>query len=133
MTVQIVKGYPPNYAEIKAAFRPNANTVFAYDDTIYSPSTVDLPVDVVEHELVHFAQQERCGGAEAWWQRYIAEPKFRLEQEIEAYRVQYATVASLPRADRRRLLTRISKTLASALYGSLVTKEQARRLIAGTA
>lgn len=133
MSVRVVKGYPPNYAEIKAAFRPHPNTVFAYGDTIYSPSSVTLSADIVEHERVHFAQQLRAGGAEEWWQRYIADPSFRLEQEIEAYRAQYATAAALPRADRRRLLARISKTLASALYGSLVTKEQARRLIAGTA
>jgi hypothetical protein len=74
-----------------------------------------------------------AGGPEAWWRRYIDDPKFRLEQEIEAYRAQYASVASFPRPIRRELLAHIVKSLASGMYGKLVTKEQARRLVAGAA
>lgn len=128
---KIVRGFPPNYAEIKARFNPPPNTVFAYGDTIYSPSTENLTADLIAHERVHFDQQRKVGGPEAWWRRYIDDPRFRLEQEIEAYRVQYATVAGAPRPERRRLLAHICKSLASGMYGSLVTKEQARRLVAG--
>lgn len=130
---KIVKAYPPNYDEIKARFNPPANTVFAYGDAIYSPSNVNLAADLIEHERTHFAQQARAGGPEAWWRRYIDDPQFRLEQEIEAYRAQYAAVATLPRPERRALLAFICKSLASGMYGRLVTKEQARRLVAGTA
>jgi hypothetical protein len=128
-----VKAFPPNYAEIKKRFNPPPGTVFAWGDRIYSPHVAQLPENLIVHERVHFAQQAKVGGPEAWWRRYIDDPKFRLEQEIEAYRAQYASVASFPRPIRRELLAHIVKSLASGMYGKLVTKEQARRLVAGAA
>jgi hypothetical protein len=130
---RIVRGFPPNISEIRARLNPGPRTVYAYDDTIYSPSGMDLPLDLIRHEETHFAQQKLAGGADAWWQRYLDDPQFRLEQEIEAYRAQYATIAGLPRQQRRRLLQHICKTLSSGLYGRRVTAEQARALIAGGA
>lgn len=128
---QIVKAYPPNFAEVRARFNPPPGTVFAYGDTIYSPHTTTLSADLIAHERVHFRQQAAAGGPEAWWRRYIADAQFRLEQEVEAYRAQYAMLRDLPRPERRRQLARICKALASGMYGSLVTKEQARNLVAG--
>ena len=128
---RIVQAFPPNIDEIRARFNPPPGTVFAYGDTIYSPARVDLPADLVAHEKVHFTQQAAAGGPEAWWRRYIDDPEFRLDQELEAYRVQYGTLADLPRPERRRRLAAICGQLASSMYGSIVTKEQARRLIAG--
>jgi hypothetical protein len=127
--MQIVRGFPPNYKEIKARFNPPPKTVFAYGDTIYSPAGVDLPADLIAHERVHFGQQAAAGGAEAWWRRYIDDAEFRLTQEVEAYRAQYALVAALPRPLRRRWLAAISKALASGMYGSLVTRERAQQLV----
>lgn len=131
MSAKIVKAFPPNYAEINAAFNPPPNAVFAYGDTIYSPSSDTLSSDLVAHEKTHFVQQAAIGGPEAWWRRYIDEPQFRLEQEIEAYRVQYAyaSAVGLARPQRRALLAHICKSLASGMYGRLVTKEQARALV----
>lgn len=130
---RIVRDVPPNYAEIKAAFNPGPTAVFAYGDTIYSPLSDQLPADLIAHERVHFRQQAELGGPDAWWRRYIDDPQFRLEQEVQAYREQYASVAHLPRADRRRLLAEFCRALASRMYGNLVTKERARLLIAGAA
>jgi hypothetical protein len=130
---KVEQAFPPNYAEIKPRFNPPAGTVFAYGDTIYSPHAATLPADLIAHEEVHFAQQRRAGGPDVWWQRYIADASFRLEQEVEAYRTQYALFATLPRPERRRRLAHICKTLASGMYGSIVTKEQARRLLVGAA
>jgi len=130
---RIVKGFPPNFEEIKARFNPPPNTVFAYGDTIYAPGGTDLPANLVVHEETHFVQQQRVGGPDEWWRRYIDDPRFRLEQEVEAYRAQLAAVADLPRPMRRELLAHICKSLASRMYGGLVTKEQARRLVTGTA
>jgi hypothetical protein len=129
--VKIVKGFPPNYAEIKARLNPGPRTVFAYGDTIYSPSTTQLPPDLIAHESVHFGQQQRAGGPEAWWRRYLDEPQFRLDQEVEAYRAQFALCSLLPRATRRKFLANISATLSGSMYGRLVTKEQAKLLVAG--
>jgi hypothetical protein len=125
----IVKAFPPNIDDIRARFNPPPGTVFAYDDTIYSPHSATLPAELVAHERIHFGQQARAGGPKAWWRRYLDDPAFRLEQEVEAYRAQYRLVAQLARPERRRRLAHICATLASGMYGRLVTKEQARELV----
>lgn len=131
---RIVVGFPPNIAEIRARLNPGPDTVFAYGDTIYAPGRPrSLSPDLVIHEETHFAQQRAAGGPDEWWRRYLADPQFRLEQEIAAYRAQYQAIANLPRADRRRTLAHICKTLASGTYGRLVTKERAHQLITGAA
>jgi hypothetical protein len=130
---KIVKAFPPNYEEIRARFNPPAGTVFAYGDTIYAPYLRNpLPQHLIVHESTHFAQQRAAGSPEAWWRRYIDDPQFRLEQELEAYRAQYAAVAALSRPERRELLAHICRSLASRMYGGIVTKEQARALVTGS-
>lgn len=131
---RIVDGHPPNYEEIKARFNPALGTVYAYGNTIYAPGVAGLiSADLVVHEEVHFEQQARVGGPDAWWRLYIDDPRFRLEQEVEAYRAQYASLATLPRPERRERLAHYCKSLASRMYGGLVTKDQARRLIVNAA
>lgn len=133
MSREVVQAFPPNYPELRARFNPRPGTVFAYGDKIYSPHASELPEHLLVHERVHFGQQRAAGGPEAWWRRYIDEPQFRLDQEVDAYRAQYAFVSGLSRPQRRELLAHICKSLASGMYGSLVTKEQARRLVVAPA
>lgn len=128
---RIVKDFPPNYDELRTRFNPPPGTVYAYGDTIYAPhlSASGLPGHLIVHETVHFGQQRAAGGPDAWWRRYIDDPAFRLEQELEAYRAQYRSVAQLPRPERREILAHICKSLASRMYGGIVTKDQARQLV----
>jgi hypothetical protein len=128
LELRIVEARPPNYAEIAAALGPPpATAVFAYGDAVYVPAGGELPADLRVHEAVHLRQQAELGGPGPWWRRYLAEPAFRLEQELEAYRAQ---VASHPdRASRRRCLARVARDLASPMYGRIVTVAAARRLI----
>jgi hypothetical protein len=130
---RIVRGLPPNIDQIRGKLNPGPTTVYAYGDTIYSPATADLSQDLIRHEETHFAQQARVGGADEWWKRYLADPAFRLEQEIEAYRAQWTVITQLSRPERRRRLAHICKTLASGIYGGLLTKQQARELITADA
>lgn len=129
--MRIVRGYPPNIDEIRARLKPRPRTIFAYGDVIYAPGGGVLPPDLLAHEHVHSDQQARIGGPEKWWRRYLDDPSFRLEQEVEAYRAQYAAASVLPRAERRRLLSLICRDLASPMYGRIVTSDRARVLIAG--
>jgi hypothetical protein len=125
--VRIVRGYPPNYAEIRERLSPSPRAVFAYGDVIYSPSGRAVSLDLVVHEEVHSRQQELVGGPESWWRRYIDDPAFRLEQEVEAYRAQYRVASS--RSERRYLLLHICRDLSSRMYGNLVTSAEARALV----
>ena len=132
--MKIVKAYPPNYEEICNAIpgvRGNEGIVFTYGDTVYSPSTTDLVDHLHQHESVHVNQQKQMGRDE-WWSKYLADPAFRLQQELQAYRVQYKVVFKKQNwRNTEELLTSISKDLSSAMYGNILTYQEARTLITG--
>lgn len=123
----ILQEYPPNFEKIIAKLKPGPGTVFAYDRTIYAPNGAGLPYHLIAHEEIHFQQQEDIGGSEIWWDRYIEDPGFRLDQEIEAYRAQYKSLFS--RSERRSYLSVFAGFLSSPMYGSIISKAEASRLI----
>jgi len=126
---KVLREYPPNIKELREKFHPRPGTIFAWDGVIFAPQGGEIPGHLIAHEETHFRQQRAVGGPENWWRQYIDDPQFRLEQEIEAYRAQYAVAEQMERPVRRRLLASICRDLASAMYGSLISKEEARRLI----
>lgn len=132
LRMKMVKAYPPNFAKIREAF-PTASrmhgVIFCYGDTVYNPGGVTLYEPILAHEAVHSRQQGKS--PEAWWDRYIAEPKFRFDQELEAHREEYQVAGrSLTRNQRRQLLRGLAHRLSGPLYGKMVTKDEASRLIA---
>jgi hypothetical protein len=128
--MNIVVGRPPNFEAI-AQVLPGARgreTIFTYGDTIYISYAHVLPHWLLEHEAIHFVQQGV--EPELWWQTYLAEPKFRFEQELEAHQREY--VVAIERGNRhmrRMVLKAIAARLAGPLYGHCCTKAKARRLI----
>lgn len=129
--MKIVKGYPPNYANILAAFPAAARmqgVLFCWGDTIYNPQGVTLYEPVLAHEEVHCRQQGK--NPEVWWHRYIIDPQFRFEQELEAHQREYEVASlRLTRNQRRQVLRGLAHRLSGALYGKMVTKDEASRLI----
>jgi hypothetical protein len=67
----------------------------------------------------------------AWWDRYLVDTDFRLEQELEAHRVEYRTFCSRnkDRNLRAKYLHATSSRLASPMYGKLLTTKEAARKI----
>lgn len=130
----IVDALPPNFDAILAAF-PEAsrpNLIFSYGDRIYYRGDAALPPELLAHEKVHCARQLDIGIG-AWWERYIAETAFRLDEELLAHRAEYEA-ARARRGDRNaqaRMLHVIAQRLSSPLYGGLLSYPEARRLIAG--
>lgn len=129
--MQIVRAYPPNIAKIAAAF-PQATTYkhvfFCYGDTIFNPSGAGISEALLAHEAVH---SERQGdNPDLWWDRYIADPEFRLAEELAAHVEEYIVhTRGYSRPMRRRVLTDIAEKLADPIYGSLVSIEKAKKLI----
>lgn len=133
--MKISADYPPNYDEICKVFniRHRKGVIFTYGDTIHIPDRMELPNHLLEHEKTHIEQQKELG-PEAWWARYLEDPKFRLEQEIEAYRTQWRVLLeTAPRGERRLVLGHLAKDLAGPIYGKVVSKQEARKLITGVA
>lgn len=127
--MKIVKGHPPNYKKITDTFKIGKNVVFTYGDTLYSPGDGEIPAHLMAHEERHSIQQAKMG-VEEWWDKYLEDEKFRLEQELEAYQDQYVVLKErYGRAYRRDILKKISKDLASPMYGSIISTEEAKELI----
>lgn len=130
--MKIVDDKPPNYAAIALVFPLPFGTIFTYGDTCYNPDRVYMSPAIVAHERVHVKQQGK--DPEGWWLKYLTDPQFRYEQELEAHRVEWATATRYVK-DRNKqleLVRPIAARLASSMYGNLVTSNEARKAIMET-
>ena len=128
----IVQGKPPNYAEIVRMFPAAAmrGTIFTYGEIVYVNGDPTLNTQLKAHEAVHIDQQRRAGGPDHWWDRYLEDATYRLEQELVAHRAEYRTLKHLvDRNTAARGLEFIAQRLASPLYGGIVRPQEAKRLI----
>lgn len=129
----IVKTPPPNALAVERVF-PGVTSgarpiIFAYGKIIYNPNGFDIPLELLAHEAVHSLQQEEIG-VDAWWAEYLANKTFRYNQEVEAHRVEYEQYCALnTRAFRRRYIKSCAERLSGPLYGNVVGKNEARRII----
>lgn len=130
----IIKGVPPNFAEILRAFpaAKGPNVIFSYGDVIYSKSGGIIPREIKVHESVHGERQNELG-IETWWDRYIADSAFCFEEELVAHRAEYRAYCEGPpcpgRHARDRALDAIAGRLAGPLYRSTISLAKARELI----
>ena len=131
--MKIIKAFPPNWLTLRKVFPISGRQgiIFAYGDRIYNPSGVPLEEWVLAHEGEH-CKRQNAQGVGSWWDAYIANPKFRLEEEVLAHCVEWKTISDyLPPSACERHFARMVERLSSPLYGNLVTKEEAERLISG--
>lgn len=126
--VKVINDFPPNISLIRTYLNPPPGTIFCYGDTIYNPTENKITEDLLAHEEVHTKQQG--DSPEAWWQRYLIDPEFRLSQEVEAYAAQYNFVRKrAPNEIAKIALDEFSTTLAGPMYGLIINKHQAESLI----
>lgn len=134
---------PPNWSIILENFPEigkeglwEKGLIVTYGDTYYSAE--DISKDLVVHESTHARQQEVCGGPDVWWNLYFTNPVFRLDQEIEAYKAQFAYFnkeewAQLTRNDRRyrshAILEWMAVSLSGPAYGRMITYNKALELL----
>lgn len=128
--MKILNELPPIYHDVVKAFGPVPDTVvFAYGDTIYNPGNHYLTLDVLAHEEVHERQQ--AGDPADWWVKFLADPEFRLDQELEAYRAQYKAICGHFKSHDIRFvcLTIFAKSLSGPIYGNMLSHREAMTLI----
>lgn len=130
-SIQIKNGYPPNYDKIKQSFDVEGKDIlFAWGDTIYKPVKGDIPKHLMVHELIHCEQQKKFGGTEEWWDRYLIDSEFRLEQEVQAYASQYVYIKRLYKTGYSdQFLDAIASDLSSEIYGNIIAFDKARSRI----
>src|SRR6266850_4710684 len=107
---------PEIFAKIKKVFNVKwEKVIITYGNTIYSEKI--FPSDVLAHEEVHVKQQETMG-KDVWWDKYLNDKKFRLDQEVEAYRVQVKWLKeNSPRNYKQIRLKQITQDLSGGIYG----------------
>lgn len=105
------KQIPPVYEKCHEQFGVNwsKGVIITYGDTIYCK--YDLTPDKIAHESVHVKQQSKMD-KDVWWDRYFSDSKFRLQQELEAYRAEANFIRRTvgDRNDRARLFRDIPIT-----------------------
>lgn len=124
---------PPIWASVRTLLDfDEKTTIFTYGDTIYNPANLNITPDLIVHESVHEIQQKGILGPPRWWKKYLHNQQFRFEQELEAYRAQYAYYRGVVK-DRNRLVTHLRQlavALTGPMYGNLpVGLFEAMRLI----
>lgn len=104
------------------------NTVFTVGDKIHTKHTITY--DLLAHEEKHSRQQKECGVNE-WWDRYFKDPKFRLQQELEAYQEQYRSVVLnvSDRNEQARALFFFATSLSGDMYGRMIPYQDAVKKI----
>jgi len=141
--MRVVHAPPPMFEEIDAAFNVRGRPVlFAFGDKIYNPAGVNVPPDLMAHEEVHGERQlrlnpfDRAAGVLEWWRRYIAEPEFRLAEELPAHVAEFNSLCRQNRAKwvsernmRRTLAAHVARKLAAPLYGRLLAFPDAKKAI----
>lgn len=136
--MKIVHARPPNFGAIAEAFQLRPGVIFAFGTAIYNPDRIEIGPELMAHETAHAKRQVELGGPEGWWAAYIADPQFRLGEEIIAHRAEYRAHCRRPGIDRpcngfrsMRLfhLNAIAQRLASPLYGGLISVAEAKRVI----
>lgn len=124
MEIKIVEEFPPNIKEIRKALDLAGRTpVFTYGLRIYNPYKCFLPQDLRVHEGTH-VEQQNVWSASLWWEKYLSDPKFRLEQELEAYRNQFKFYKTINKG-WMKFLQRIASDLSSKMYGNIISYPEA--------
>ena len=129
--MKILIQLPPNWDQIlNSGMRPDPqNTVFTVGDTIYNPSGREIPDHLIVHEEIHSEQQG--DNPKGWWNRYITDPYFRVDQEVKAYATQYWFICKglKDKNARYKVLYQLAESLSSVRYGAVVTRTAAMKLI----
>lgn len=129
--LEVIDDRPPNFAAIVAVFPRAADlgVIFAYGGRIYAPGRRTVTPALQAHEQVHIERQ----GSEPdrWWDRYLVDQTFRLDEELAAHRAEYRAFCRrhAQPLKRQEALEQIAGKLAAPLYGGIITIADARRAI----
>ena len=126
--MKIINEPPPNIEILKKVFPIRSGVLFSWGDRIYNPDGIDIPEELIVHEEIHGARQ--INDIEGWWEKYIEDPAFRLQEEIPAHQAEYLHLyKTANRQTRRRALVQIANRLSSPLYGKMLKPAEAKRII----
>lgn len=132
--MKIIRAYPPNFVAIRTAFPQvvgRQGILYAWGDRVYNPSGVNVPWWLHEHEETHGKRQlagtvlrhGEDSPVNAWWDRYIRDATFRLEEEIPAHQAEWRVFKSikLNHKDQKTYLASMAQRLSGPLYNNMIS------------
>jgi hypothetical protein len=128
MEIKYSNQIPPIYDLCKRKFGASwdKGTIFTYGDTVHCKFLISDDLKV--HEATHVRQQAVIG-RDIWWNRYLNDATFRLEQELEAYRNQMDYIMKhYKKKEARKQYDHIIYCMAN-IYGDMCTKAEALKLL----
>ena len=114
----------PFLKDFRKQFATTKDTIFVYKNAIYTNG--ELPPDILIHEAEHIKQQNKFG-ADLWINKYLTDDKFRLEQELKAYRQQISNIKN--RELKNIVRVEAATNLSSSLYGNIIDFKEALKLL----
>lgn len=126
MPINMPKTVKDALANIWTGIPANINNIcYTYGDTLYTTKEEsELERHLLRHEKTHTHQQGE--DPDAWWRMYGKSPKFRYEQELEAYRVQYRYFREVNgKVKAFEFAKYLANEMASPMYGGMCTAPQA--------
>ena len=131
--MNVKEEYPPNYDEVVMHFPAVAkrNVIFTYGRVIYNPKKINLTAALVTHEELHALRQTSDGMTPSlWWHKYFNDMDFRLGEEALAHHVEWMVMSkTLSRSMRRKALDIVARKLSAPIYGPMVTKQRAKKML----
>lgn len=122
---------PPNWEYLQKKFGFESwekGPIVTYGDTAHFHKG-GMPPDLHIHEEVHVRQQAAMG-VEKWFNQYLIDPAFRLDQEVEAYRCQKDYIVdNVMNHKKRTLKIDFIHECMVKMYDGMVSLEDARRLV----
>jgi hypothetical protein len=90
-----------------------------------------LSRELIAHERVHFQQQGEL--VDFWWSQFLADPEFRLAQELPAHRAEYTEFCRNCKDRNKQVvyLHLLAKRLADPMYGGIIGVKEAIKAIRG--
>lgn len=124
---------PPIYDRLEDVFGKglwDQGVLITYGDTVHCKSG-GMSQDLRVHEQLHIDRQAVYpGGKDAWWDRYLTDPKFRFEEELASYQAQAEYIRkNVP--NRRKQFEKLDwiRRCISEKYDGIVTYAEACELI----
>lgn len=128
--IKQIKGFPPNFKEIKEKLGYVKGNLYPYGDIIYNPTGEEIPEDILIHEEIHLKQQKRYPTPEFWWLNYTTDHDFRLDQELEAYATQLNWIKErYNNKGYKEALTEYANNLSSSMYKLSLSSHEAETRI----
>jgi hypothetical protein len=127
--MKILTTKPPNWQRIAETFPVEwGKIIVAYSPNIHCG--VEVSKQKEAHELIHLERQRNLG-VDLWWEYYLTNPSFRLNEELFAFaeEVKFIKENIATRNQRRFLLDKIYSDLSGSVYGFLCSYAEAKQML----